>query len=90
MDSSHDKYKQGHEKHRVDHHFQIGDRVWLHLSKDRLQGKGINLKPIRYVPFTILDKVGNNSFWLELHLYIQMYSVVNVENLKLYEPPIIL
>ena len=47
------------------------------------------MKPIRYGPFTILDKVGNNDFRLEFPPYMPMYSVVNVENLKLYEPPMI-
>ena len=47
------------------------------------------MKPIRYGPFKILKKVGNNAFQLDLPSYMQMYSVVNVENLRLYEPPLI-
>jgi hypothetical protein len=47
------------------------------------------LKPIRYGPFKIIDKIGNNAFHLDLPPYMQMYAVVNVENLKLYEPPLI-
>ena len=47
------------------------------------------MKPIRYGPFKIIDKVGNNAFRLDLPPYMQMYAVVNVENLKLYEPPLI-
>jgi len=46
----------------VDHHFQIGDRLWLHISKYRLQGEGRKLKPIKYVTFTMLDQVGNDAF----------------------------
>jgi hypothetical protein len=90
LESSQAKYRKRHDKHRIDHHFQICDQVWLHISKDRLQGEGRKLKPIRYGPFTILDKVGNNVFRLELPSYMQMYSVDNVENLKLYEPPMII
>ena len=48
------------------------------------------LKPIRYGPFEILEKIGTNAFRLNLPPYMQIYSVVNVENLKLYEPPMIL
>jgi hypothetical protein len=70
LESSQSKYKKRHDKHRIDHHFQIGDQVWLHISKDRLQGEGRKLKPIRYGPFTILDKVGNNAFRLELPPYM--------------------
>jgi hypothetical protein len=47
------------------------------------------LKPIRYGPFKIVDKIGNNAFCLDLPPYMQMYAVFNVENLKLYEPPLI-
>ena len=37
-----------------------------------------------------MDQVGNNAFQLDLHPCMQIYSVVNVENLKLYEPPMII
>ncbi|XP_057831826.1 uncharacterized protein LOC131042530 [Cryptomeria japonica] len=69
---------------------QVGDHVWLHISKERMQGEGKKLKPIRYGPFEILEKIGTNAFRLNLPPYMQIYSVVNVENLKLYEPPMIL
>ena len=64
--------------------------MWIHLSKERMNGEGKNLKPIRYGAFTILEKIGMNAFHLELLPYMQIYSVVNVENLKLYEPPMIM
>jgi hypothetical protein len=69
--------------------FQVGDEFWLYISKERLNGEGKKLKPIRYGPFKIIDKIGNNAFCLDLPPYMQMYAVVNVENLKLYEPPLI-
>jgi hypothetical protein len=84
------QYKARHDKHRVDHQFQVGDRVWLHISKERLKGEGKKLKPIHYGPFTILEKSGTNAFHLDLPPYMQIYSVVNVENLKLFEPPMIM
>ena len=51
-----------------------------------MQGEGKKIKPIRYGPLKILDKIGTNAFRLELP---QIYSVVNVGNLRLYEPPMI-
>ena len=54
-----------------------------------MQGEGKNLKPICYGPFKIIKKVGNHAFQLDSPSYMQMYSVVNVENLRLYEPPLI-
>jgi len=55
-----------------------------------MKGEGKKLRPIRYGPFTILEKIGNNAFRLDLPIYMQMYFVVNVENLKLYGPPLIM
>lgn len=55
-----------------------------------MKGEGKNLKPIRYGPFEILEKIGSNAFHLELPPLMQMYSVVNLENFKRYEPPMIM
>ena len=27
-----------HEKHRVEHNFQVGDQAWLYISEDRIAG----------------------------------------------------
>jgi hypothetical protein len=40
----------------------------------------------RYGPFEVLEKVGYNCYKLSLPPYMHIYSVGNVENLKLYEP----
>jgi hypothetical protein len=72
LEKSQAKYKTRHEKHRVDHSFQFGDEFWLYISKERLKGEGKKLKPIRYGPFKILDKIGNNAFRLDLPPYMQM------------------
>jgi len=55
-----------------------------------MKGERKKLRPIRYGPFTILEKTGDNAFRLDLPAYMQMYSVVNIGNLKLYEPPLIM
>lgn len=47
------------------------------------------MKPIRYGPFKILEKIGDNAFRLDLPSYMKIYDVVNVKNLRLYEPPLI-
>jgi hypothetical protein len=74
----------------VHHQFQVGDWVCLHISKERLKGEGKKLKPIRYGPFTILEKSGTKDFRLDLPPYMHIYSVVNIENLKHFEPPMIM
>ena len=79
-----------HDKHRVDHHFQEGDQVCFYINKERLKGEGKKLKSIRYGPFKIFEKIGDNVFQLDFPSYMKIYSVVNVEKLKLYEPPMIM
>ena len=89
LEKSQSSYKARNDKHRVDHKFQVGDEFWLYISKERLQGEGKNLKPIRYGPFKILEKIGNNAFKLDFPPYMKIYYIVNVENLILLEPPLI-
>jgi hypothetical protein len=76
-----------HDKHWVDHLFEVSDQVWLHIRKYRMKGEGKNLRPIQYGPFKILDNIGTDAFCLDLPTYMKMYSMVNVENFNLYEPP---
>ena len=83
------KYKARHDKHRVPCNLKVGDLVWLHLRKERLKGEGRKLKPIRYGPFKIIAKYGDNAFQLDLPPYMQIYSVVNAEYLKLFEPSLL-
>ena len=47
------------------------------------------LEPIRYDPFKILEKIGANAFRLDLPAYMKIYSVLNVENMRLYDPSLI-
>ncbi|KAL6134086.1 hypothetical protein ACLB2K_066319 [Fragaria x ananassa] len=83
------KYKAKHDKHRVPCNFGVGDLVWLKLSKERLKGEGKKIKPLRYGPFRILEQIGDNAFKLNLPPYLGMYSVINAEYLKLFEPPLL-
>ena len=54
-----------------------------------MQGEGKKLKPIRYGPFRILEKIGENSFRLDLLAYMHIYLVVNAEWLRSFEPSMI-
>ena len=40
------RYKAWHDKHWVDHQFQVGDKVWFHNNKDRIKGEGKELRLI--------------------------------------------
>ena len=70
----------------MEYSFQVGDHVWLYISKDMMQGEGKKLKPIRYGPFRILEKIGENAFRLDLPAYMYIYSIVNAYCLRLFEP----
>jgi len=73
----------------MEHNFQVGDQVCLYISKDRIQGEDKKLKPIRYGPFKILEKIGENAFRLDLLVYMHIYLVINVDCLRLLEPSLI-
>jgi hypothetical protein len=45
LDRANAKYKQRHDQHRVPHNFQVGDKVWLHLQKERLAGPYLQDSP---------------------------------------------
>jgi hypothetical protein len=64
----------------------VGDRLWLQLNKERLQGLFKKIKALHYDHFEVLEKVGDNTYRLSLPPYMHIYSVVNVENLKFYDP----
>ena len=85
MKKSQEKYKARHDQHKVKKSFEVEDRVWLSLNKKRLLGHGKNIKALSYVPFEALEKVGDNIYRLILHTCMHIYSIVNVENMKLYE-----
>lgn len=55
-----------HDKYRIDHKFQVGDQVWLHLSKERLEVPSKKLKPIKYGPFNIIKQVSGNALKIDL------------------------
>lgn len=63
----------------------MGDQFWFYIHKEILKGGGKNLEPIRYGSFKILEKIGNNTFRLDFPPYMQIYYVVNVENLRFYK-----
>jgi len=73
----------------MEHSFQVGDQLSLYISKDRMQGEGKKLKPIMYGPFRILEKISENAFRLDLPAYMHIYSVINEDSLRLFEPSLI-
>lgn len=40
LEKSQAQYKARHDKHQVYHQFQVGDKVWLYISKDKMKEEG--------------------------------------------------
>ena len=88
MEKDQKKYKDASDRHRVDHTFQIGDRVWIYLSKERFKEKERKIKPLRYGPYLITEQFGDNNFFLDLPPYMGLHPLFNVDKVKLFEPPL--
>jgi hypothetical protein len=86
LNKSHEKYKARHDQHIIEFKkFKVRDKLWLQLNKEILWDLGKKIKALWYSPFGVLEKVGDNTYRLNIPRYMCIYSVMNVENLKLYE-----
>jgi hypothetical protein len=61
----------------------VGDIVWLQVNMKTLQRPSKKFNAMRYGPSEVVEKVGDNAYRLNLPPYMCIYSIVNVENLKL-------
>jgi hypothetical protein len=59
------------------------------MNKESLQGPSKKIKALQYGPFEVWEMVDDNSYKLILPSYMCIYSAVNVENTKIYEPSIL-
>jgi hypothetical protein len=89
LQKSNAKYKKRHDQHRVPHQFQVGDKVWLHLQKERLTVPHQNIFPLPYGPYTITKAVGRNAFELNTPPFLGLHPVFNVDLLRPYFPPLL-
>jgi hypothetical protein len=67
----------------------VGDKIWLHLQKERLIRPHKKLHPLHYGPYTITKVVGDNSFELNIPPFLGLYPVFNVDLLRPYFPPLL-
>jgi hypothetical protein len=58
LKKSQERYKARHDQHRTEKTFKVGDRVWLQLNKERLQGLGKKIKALWYGPFEGIGEGG--------------------------------
>jgi hypothetical protein len=69
--------------------FQEGDKVGLQMDKQRFKGNHHKLDPLQYGPYTFFDCIGENYYRLDLPPHFGIHDMLNVNNLKLFEPPLL-
>lgn len=73
-----EKYAQQGNKHRRKVTFQVGDEVWIHLRKERFP----KLQARRDGPFTIVQKINDNAYKVELPGDYGVAATFNVADLS--------
>ena len=66
----------------MQHNFQVGDKVWLHLQKEHLIGHHRKLHPLEYGSYTITKAIGDNAFELNIPPFLGLHLVFNVDHLQ--------
>lgn len=65
--------------------FEVGDRVWVVLTKDRFSaGEYIKLVPRKIGPLEVLEKINFNAYRLRLPSHLKTADVFNVKHLIPY------
>ena len=64
----------------VPHKFQVGDKVWLHLQRERLTKTHKKLRPRRHGPYTSNKAVGNNSLKHSIPPFLRLHRLFNVDH----------
>jgi len=59
------------------------------MDKQRFRGGHHELHPICYGPYTIIERIGENAYRLDLPSQLGIHDVLNVNNLKLYVPSLL-
>ena len=70
------------DRHRRDLQFAVGDRVWLSTRYLPVKGTARKLSALWAGPFTVLSRVGNVAYKLQLPTDWQVHNVFHVSQLK--------
>ena len=76
------KYKEAADRHRRDVQFNVGDKVWAVLTKERFPPHEYNkLKARKIGPLDILEKINANAYRVSLPSHVRCSDVFNVKHL---------
>lgn len=75
------------DRHRRDVQFNVGDKVWAVLTKDRFPAHEYNkLKARKIGPLEVLEKINVNAYYLALPPHVRCSDVFNVKHLVHFLP----
>lgn len=88
LESSSSKYKAASDSRRRRVLFEVGDQVWVFLTKDRMPAHAYNkLKAKKIGPLTVVERINDNAYRLQLPANINTSDVFNVRYLSRFVPP---
>jgi hypothetical protein len=88
LHASNEKYKEQADKHRRQKVFEVGDRVMVHLHKEKFQTGTYNkLKNKKIGPVPIIRKINDNAYVVDLLDDMTISRTFNVADLTEYHEP---
>lgn len=63
--------------------------MWLLLDRHNFKVQHHKPHPLKYGPYTVLERMGENAYRLDLIAQLDIHDVLNVNNRKMFEPSLL-